>query len=297
MSSGVLALLDNGDFKKNGYGLKVSMTHALRGGVIVDVCSHDQARTAERGGALAVSVSDPAEPSRMTDPSLLRNVKKAVRIPVVSRARIGHFVEAQILEAVGVTFIDESERLSVADEDNFINKHNFRTPFTCGCVDLGTALRRIAEGAAMLRTEDSADLSLARTVSILRSILGDVRRLQVIDEDELYGEAKRMKAPYELVKLTKQLGRLPVLLFAAGGIATPADAALLMQIGADGIFVSNCVISESADPESRVRDFTDAVRNYNDSQILARVCSSMADLEIQPEATELVETEASAATE
>ncbi|GLJ55982.1 hypothetical protein SUGI_1201820 [Cryptomeria japonica] len=298
-SGGVVALLDNGgsDSKKSSsYAMKVGMAQMLRGGVIVEVSNVEQARIAEAAGAIAVVAADetPMRPraeaaigvNRMTDPDVVRGIKQSVNIPVISRARIGHFVEAQILEAVDVDFIDESEILSPADDKNFINKHNFRCPFVCGCKDLGGALRRVAEGAALVRTEGNRNGDIVEAVRSVRAVLGDVRRLQIIDEDELYTFAKHLSAPFELVKLTKQLGRLPVLVFGAGGIATPADAAMMMQIGCDGIFIDSSVFVDS-NPASRVRAFVQAVMNYNDSQILAKVNSSMADLDISD--TDLVQ--------
>uniref|UniRef100_A0A0D6R158 pyridoxal 5'-phosphate synthase (glutamine hydrolyzing) n=1 Tax=Araucaria cunninghamii TaxID=56994 RepID=A0A0D6R158_ARACU len=287
--SGVVALLDNGDSKKSSsYAVKVGLAQMLRGGVIVEVREVEQARIAEEAGAIAVVAAEPMGPgvNRMCDPGLVRELKKSVGIPVISRARIGHFVEAQVLEAVGADFIDESEELTPADDANFINKHNFRRPFVCGCSDLGGALRRVAEGAAMMRTEGNRSGDVCDAVRNVRAVLGDVRRLQIIDEDELYAFAKEMAAPFELVKLTKQLGRLPVLVFAAGGIATPADAAMMMQIGCDGVFVDSSVF-DCPNPAARVRAFVQAVVNYNDSQILAKVSSAMEDLEINE--TDLVQ--------
>lgn len=293
-NAGVVALLEcaSSDSKKSSsYAMKVAMAQMLRGGVIVDVNNPRQARIAEEAGAIAVTVSEPlgTAVNRMVDPGLVRRIKKSVSIPVISRARIGHFVEAQILETVGVNFIDESEALTPADDSNFTNKHNFRCPFVCGCRDLGEALRRIAEGAAMVRTAGDRYGDVAEAVGNLRSVLGQVRRLQIIDEDELYAFAKGISAPFELVKLTKQLGRLPVMVFGSGGIATPADAAMMMQIGCDGVFVDSSVF-DCEDPASRVQAFVQAVVNYNDSQILAKVSSSMADLDIN-NYKELVQTQ------
>lgn len=290
-SRGVVALLDNGDSKKSSsYAVKVGLAQLLRGGVIVEVTNSEQARIAETAGAIAVMAAEPmGHVNRMSDPGLIAQIKKSVTIPVISRVRIGHFVEAQILEALGVDFIDESEILTLADDANFINKHNFRHPFICGCTDLGGALRRIAEGSAMVRTEGGGavrDGDIVDAVRNVRAVLGDVRRLQIIDEDELYAFAKQIAAPFELVKLTKQLGRLPVPVFGAGGIVTPADAAMMMQIGCDGVFVDSSVFY-SSDPAARVRAFVQAVVNYNDSQILAKVSSTMSELDIRE--TDLVE--------
>lgn len=299
-NAGVVALLEcaSSDSKKSSsYAVKVALAQMLRGGVIVDVNNPRQSRIAEEAGAIAVTVAEPLGTgvNRMVDPGLVRRIKKSVSIPVISRARIGHFVEAQILETIGVNFIDESEALTPADDSNFTNKHNFRCPFVCGCRDLGEALRRIAEGAAMVRTAGDRSGDVAEAVGNLRSVLGQVRRLQIIDEDELYAFAKGISAPFELVKLTKQLGRLPVMVFGSGGIATPADAAMMMQIGCDGIFVDSSVF-DCEDPASRVQAFVQAVVHYNDSQILAKVSSGTADLHLN-NYKDLVQTQPSRASD
>eukprot|EP01018_Ginkgo_biloba_P012653 Gb_23607 [translate_table: standard] len=293
--SGVVALRENAESKKSSsYAMKVNLAQTLRGGVIIDVNNAQQAQIAEAAGAIAIMAVEPMGPeagvNRMSDPGLIKQIKQSVNIPVLSKARIGHFVEAQILEAIGVDFIDESELLTTADDGNFINKHNFRSPFVCGCRNLGDALRRIAEGAAMVRTECHGVRTgdVVEAVRNVRSVLGDVRRLQTIDEDELYAFAKQISAPFELVKLTKQLGRLPVMIFGAGGVATPADAAMMMQIGCDGVFVDSSIFY-SANPTSRIRAFVQAVVHYNDSQILAKVSSTMADLDINDK--DLLETQ------
>jgi len=230
------------------FSVKVGLAQMLRGGVIMDVVTPEQARLAEEAGACAVMALErvPADiraqggVARMSDPGLIRDIKRAVTIPVMAKARIGHFVEAQILEAVGVDYVDESEVLTPADDAHHINKHNFRVPFVCGCRDLGEALRRIREGAAMIRTKGEAGTgNVVEAVRHVRSVMGAVRALRSMDDDEVFAYAKRIAAPYDLVMQTKQLGRLPVVQFAAGGVATPADAALMMQLGCDGVFVGS----------------------------------------------------------
>ncbi|KAJ7560515.1 hypothetical protein O6H91_04G133300 [Diphasiastrum complanatum] len=270
---------------KSSYAVKVGLAQMLRGGVIMDVVDVEQARIAEEAGAVAVMALErvPADiraqggVARMSDPGLIKEIKKAVTIPVMAKSRIGHFVEAQILEAIGVDFVDESEVLTPADDTHHINKHNFRIPFVCGCRNLGEALRRIAEGAAMVRTKGEAGTgNIVEAVRHVRSVLGDVRKLQTLEDAEVFTFAKDIGAPYELVKLTKQLGRLPVVNFAAGGVATPADAALMMQLGCDGVFVGSGIF-KSGDPEKRARAIVQAVTRYNDSQLLAEVSSGLGE--------------------
>ncbi|KAJ7560513.1 hypothetical protein O6H91_04G133300 [Diphasiastrum complanatum] len=283
--NGVVALFDGGDVMKSSYAVKVGLAQMLRGGVIMDVVDVEQARIAEEAGAVAVMALErvPADiraqggVARMSDPGLIKEIKKAVTIPVMAKSRIGHFVEAQILEAIGVDFVDESEVLTPADDTHHINKHNFRIPFVCGCRNLGEALRRIAEGAAMVRTKGEAGTgNIVEAVRHVRSVLGDVRKLQTLEDAEVFTFAKDIGAPYELVKLTKQLGRLPVVNFAAGGVATPADAALMMQLGCDGVFVGSGIF-KSGDPEKRARAIVQAVTRYNDSQLLAEVSSGLGE--------------------
>ncbi|CAM6045667.1 unnamed protein product [Sphagnum compactum] len=282
-SSSVVAVLDDGgDLMKSSYAVKVGLAQMLRGGVIIDVTDVEQARIAEDAGAVAVMVHDKLAVdiraakkegiiARMCDPGLLKDVKKAVSIPVIAKARIGHFVEAQILEAIGADYVDESEILTPADEENHINKHDFRVPFICGCSNLGEALRRIAEGAAIIRTKGEAGSgNVVEALKHARAVLGDMRKLQMLEDDELFTFAKQISAPYELVKLVKQLGRLPVVNFAAGGISTPADAALMMQLGCDGVFVGSGIF-KSANPTKRARAIVQAVTQYNDSQVLANL--------------------------
>ncbi|KAG0575879.1 hypothetical protein M758_5G036800 [Ceratodon purpureus] len=271
--------------KTVSYAVKVGLAQMLRGGVIMDVVDAAQARIAEEAGAVAVMALErvPADiraeggVARMSDPSMIKEIKKAVTIPVMAKARIGHFVEAQILEAIGVDYIDESEVLTPADDVNHINKHNYRIPFVCGCRNLGEALRRIAEGAAMIRTKGEAGTgNVVEAVRHTRSVLGEIRRLQSLDDSEVFTFAKEIQAPYELVRQTKQLGRLPVVNFAAGGVATPADAALMMQLGCDGVFVGSGIF-KSGDPAKRARAIVEAVTHYNDAHVLADVSENLGE--------------------
>lgn len=271
------------DTKKNPFSIKVGIAQMLRGGAIVEVATVDQAKIAESAGAccLVVTESSPSQSGgiiRMLDPTFVKEIKRSVTIPIMARARVGHFVEAQILEAVGVDYIDESEVLALADDEHFINKHNFRAPFVCGCRDLGEALRRVREGAAMIRTQ--GDLrgsgSIMETVHNVRKVMGDIRILNNLDEDEVFTFAKKIAAPYDIVIQTKQMGRLPVVHFAAGGIVTPADAAMMMQLGCDGVFLGSDVFN-CVDPYKNVRAIVQAVRNYNDPIILAQASSGLED--------------------
>ncbi|KAG6390730.1 hypothetical protein SASPL_148475 [Salvia splendens] len=270
------------DTKKNPFSLKVGMAQMLRGGAVVEATSVDHAKTAESAGACCVIVSDPPPPStrrgisRMADPSLIKEIKQALSIPVMAKARVGHFVEAQILEQIGVDYIDESEELGIADENHFINKHNFGVAFVCGCRDLGEALRRVREGSAMIRTQGEIKGlgNVAETVGSVRNIMGEIRVLNNMDEDEVFAFAKRIGAPYDIVVQAKQMGRLPVVQFAAGGIATPADAALVMQLGCDGVFLGQEVF-DCDDPYKRIRAIVQAVRNYNDPMELAQASSGL----------------------
>ena len=257
----------------------------LKGGVIMDVVTAEQARIAEEAGACAVMALErvPADirkdggVARMSDPRKIKEIIGAVTIPVMAKARIGHFVEAQILEALGVDYIDESEVLTPADEDNHINKHKFKVPFVCGCRDLGEALRRISEGAAMIRTKGEAGTgNVVEAVRHARTVNGAIRRLKCMDEDEMYAFAKEIRAPYDLVKQTAELGRLPVVNFAAGGVATPADAALMMQLGVDGVFVGSGIF-KSGNPAKRAKAIVQAVTHYNDPKILAEVSEDLGE--------------------
>jgi pyridoxal 5'-phosphate synthase pdxS subunit len=265
--------------EKGTWLLKRGLAQMLKGGVIMDVVTPEQAKIAEEAGACAVMALErvPADiraaggVARMSDPDIILAIKDAVTIPVMAKARIGHFVEAQVLEALGVDYIDESEVLTPADEQHHINKHLFRVPFVCGCRNLGEALRRIAEGAAMIRTKGEAGTGdVVEAVRHMRALWDDIRRIQNRPEDELYAEAKNLGAPYELVKEVHDLGRLPVVNFSAGGVATPADAALMMQLGAEGVFVGSGIF-KSANPERTARAIVKAVTHYNEPEIIAEV--------------------------
>ncbi len=275
----------NGGGETGTFALKKGLAQMLKGGVIMDVVTPEQAKIAEDAGAAAVMALEriPADirahggVARMSDPDMIEGIMKAVSIPVMAKCRIGHFVEAQILEALGVDYIDESEVLTPADEENHINKHAFKVPFVCGCRNLGEALRRIAEGAAMIRTKGEAGTGdVVEAVRHGRAVLSEIRRLTSMDENELFTYAKNIQAPYELVKETAQLGRLPVVNFAAGGIATPADAALMMQLGVDGVFVGSGIF-KSGDPAKRAKAIVEAVTHYRDANILLNVSRSLGE--------------------
>jgi pyridoxal 5'-phosphate synthase pdxS subunit len=257
----------------------------LKGGVIMDVVTPEHARVAEDAGACAVMALErvPADirahggVARMSDPELILQIMDAVTIPVMAKCRIGHFVEAQLLEALGVDYIDESEVLTPADEEHHIEKHGFKVPFVCGCRNLGEALRRIGEGAAMIRTKGEAGTgNVVEAVRHARSVMGDIRRLQNMAPEELMAAAKELGAPYELVVETAKLGRLPVVNFAAGGIATPADAALMMQLGVDGCFVGSGIF-KSSDPPRRAKAIVEAVTHYNEPGILAEISKGLGE--------------------
>lgn len=270
---------------KSTWTTRVGLAQMLKGGVIMDVVTPEQARLAEEAGACAVMALErvPADiraqggVARMSDPELIVAIKEAVTIPVMAKARIGHFVEAQVLEALGVDYIDESEVLTPADDEHHINKHKFKVPFVCGCRNLGEALRRMAEGAAMLRTKGEAGTgNVVEAVRHFRAVNADIRRLQAMDEDELFTAAKNLQAPYELVKQVAEAGRLPVVNFAAGGIATPADAALMMQLGVDGVFVGSGIF-KSGDPMKRARAIVEATTHYNDPEVIAHVSRGLGE--------------------
>ena len=257
----------------------------LKGGVIMDVVTPEHAKIAEDAGACAVMALErvPADiraqggVARMSDPGLIERIMDSVSIPVMAKCRIGHFVEAQILEALGVDYIDESEVLTPADEAHHINKHDFKVPFVCGCRNLGEALRRVGEGAAMIRTKGEAGTGdVVEAVRHARAVLGEIRRLTTMAEEELMAYAKEIGAPYELVKETKELGRMPVVNFAAGGVATPADAALMMQLGVDGVFVGSGIF-KSGDPAKRGAAIVKAVTHYQDASILADVSRDLGE--------------------
>ena len=275
----------NGSTEKGTYKVKRGLAQMLKGGVIMDVVTPAQAKIAEDAGAAAVMALErvPADiraqggVARMSDPDMIAGIIEAVSIPVMAKARIGHFVEAQILEALGVDYIDESEVLTPADEEHHINKWKFEVPFVCGCRNLGEALRRISEGAAMMRTKGEAGTGdVVEAVRHARSVHGEIRRISSMDEDELYSYAKEIRAPYHLVKETAELGRLPVVNFAAGGVATPADAALMMQLGVDGVFVGSGIF-KSGNPEKRAKAIVQAVTHYREPQILAEVSRNLGE--------------------
>lgn len=270
---------------KGTWRLKKGLAEMLKGGVIMDVTTPEQARIAEAAGACAVMALErvPADiraaggVARMADPDVILRIMDAVTIPVMAKARIGHFVEAQILEALGVDYIDESEVLTPADEFHHIDKHRFRVPFVCGARDLGEALRRIGEGAAMIRTKGEAGTgNIVEAVRHMRTVMGEIRWLQSLPPEELMAAAKKLGAPFELVNEVAASGRLPVVNFAAGGIATPADAALMMQLGADGVFVGSGIF-KSSDPAARARAIVAAVTHYNDPQVLAEVSRGLGE--------------------
>jgi pyridoxal 5'-phosphate synthase pdxS subunit len=265
--------------------VKKGLAEMLKGGVIMDVVTPEQAKIAEDAGAVAVMALErvPADiraaggVARMSDPELILKIMDAVTIPVMAKCRIGHFVEAQILEAIGVDYIDESEVLTPADEQHHINKHAFKVPFVCGARDLGEALRRIGEGAAMIRTKGEAGTgNVVEAVRHMRAVMDHIRKLQTMPVEELMAEAKAMGAPYDLVVEVARTGRLPVVNFAAGGIATPADAALMMQLGADGVFVGSGIF-KSENPAKRARAIVLAVTHYNDPKILAEVSRGLGE--------------------
>jgi pyridoxal 5'-phosphate synthase pdxS subunit len=265
--------------------LNRGLAQMLKGGVIMDVVTPEQAKIAEEAGACAVMALErvPADiraqggVARMSDPGMIQRIMASVSIPVMAKCRIGHFVEAQILEAIGIDYIDESEVLTPADEENHVNKRKFKVPFVCGCRNLGEALRRVAEGAAMLRTKGEAGTGdVVEAVRHARSVQREIRRLTSMDEDELYTFAKDIQAPYALVAEVAKTGKLPVVNFAAGGVATPADAALMMQLGMDGVFVGSGIF-KSGDPAKRARAIVLAVTNYNDPKLLADVSRDLGE--------------------
>ncbi len=277
--------MNNPEGQTGSFAVKKGLAQMLKGGVIMDVVTAEHARIAEEAGACAVMALErvPADiraqggVARMSDPELILQIMDAVTIPVMAKARIGHFVEAQILEALGVDYIDESEVLTPADEEHHIYKHAFKVPFVCGCRNLGEALRRIGEGAAMIRTKGEAGTGdVVEAVRHARSVLGDIRRLQNLPDEEVMAFAKELGAPYELVLETRQLGRLPVVNFAAGGVATPADAALMMQLGVDGVFVGSGIF-KSGDPAKRAAAIVKAVTHYNDPHILAEISRNLGE--------------------
>lgn len=265
--------------------VKRSFPEMLKGGVICDVVNADQAKIAEEAGASAVMALErvPADirahggVARMSDPELIIKIKEAVTIPVMAKCRIGHFVEAEILQAIGVDCIDESEVLTPADESFHVNKHLFSVPFVCGARDLGEALRRVGEGAAMLRTKGEAGTgNVVEAVRHMRTIMDGIRRLQILPEEELMTEAKNLGAPYELVVEVARTGKLPVVNFSAGGVATPADAALMMRLGAEGIFVGSGIF-KSGDPLARAKAIVKATTHFEDAKIVAEVSRNLGE--------------------
>jgi len=273
------------DQQTGTFAVKKGLAQMLKGGVIMDVVTADQAKIAEDAGACAVMALErvPADiraqggVARMSDPELILKIMDAVTIPVMAKCRIGHFVEAQILESLGVDYIDESEVLTPADESFHILKHDFKVPFVCGCRNLGEALRRIGEGAAMIRTKGEAGTGdVVEAVRHARTVMGEIRRLTTMDDAELMTYSKEIGAPYELVKETKELGRTPVVNFAAGGVATPADAALMMQLGVDGVFVGSGIF-KSGDPAKRAAAIVKSVTHYRDASILAEVSKNLGE--------------------
>ena len=263
--------------------VKTGLAQMLKGGVIMDIINAEQAKIAEEAGACAVMALErvPSDiratggVARMADTKIIEEVMQAVSIPVMAKCRIGHFVEAQVLQAIGVDFIDESEVLTPADEDNHVWKHDFKVPFVCGCRNLGEALRRIGEGAAMIRTKGEAGTgNIVEAVRHMRAVMDGIRKVVNAPQDELMAIAKEMAAPFELVKEVHKTGRLPVVNFAAGGIATPADAALMMQLGTEGVFVGSGIF-KSSDPEKRARAIVKATTHYQDARVIAEVSKAL----------------------
>jgi len=279
--------------------VKRGLAQMLKGGVIMDVVTPEQAIIAEEAGAVAVMALErvPADirvdggVARMSDPSIILKIIEAVSIPVMAKCRIGHFVEAQILEAVGVDYIDESEVLTPADEVNHVIKHDFKVPFVCGCRNLGEALRRIGEGAAMIRTKGEAGTGdVVEAVRHARTVLGAIRHLELMPDDELMTYSKEIGAPYDLVRETKKLGRMPVVNFAAGGLATPADAALMMQLGVDGVFVGSGIF-KSSNPAPRAKAIVEATTHFQNPEILATVSENLGEPMVGINASSLPESE------
>lgn len=271
--------------EKTRYELNKELAQMLKGGVIMDVTTPEQARIAEAAGACAVMALEriPADiraaggVSRMSDPKMIKGIQEAVSIPVMAKCRIGHFVEAQVLQAIEIDYIDESEVLSPADDRYHINKTKFDVPFVCGARDLGEALRRINEGASMIRTKGEPGTGdVVQAVRHMRMMQGEIRRLMTMDEDELFDAAKELQVPYKLVAYVHENGKIPVVNFAAGGVATPADAALMMQLGAEGVFVGSGIF-KSGNPEKRAAAIVQAVTNYTDAALIARLSEDLGE--------------------
>lgn len=274
-----------GTMKENRYELNKQLAQMLKGGVIMDVTTPEQAKIAEEAGACAVMALEriPADiraaggVSRMSDPKMIRGIQEAVSIPVMAKCRIGHFVEAQILEAIEIDYIDESEVLSPADDIYHINKKEFKVPFVCGARDLGEALRRIAEGASMIRTKGEPGTGdVVQAVRHMRAMNAEIRRIQNLRADELFEAAKQLQVPVDLVKYVHENGKLPVVNFAAGGVATPADAALMMQLGAEGVFVGSGIF-KSGNPAKRAASIVKAVTNYTDAKLIAELSTDLGE--------------------
>ncbi|HEX73832.1 MAG TPA: pyridoxal 5'-phosphate synthase lyase subunit PdxS [Dehalococcoidia bacterium] len=265
--------------------VKAGLAQMLKGGVIMDVVSAEQAKIAQEAGACAVMALErvPSDiratggVARMADPTIIESIMKTVTIPVMAKCRIGHFVESQVLQALGVDFIDESEVLTPADEAHHIWKYDFKVPFVCGCRDLGEALRRIGEGAAMIRTKGEAGTgNIVEAVGHMRAVMGSIRKLVNTPQDELMTQAKEMGAPFELIEEIHKIGKLPVVNFAAGGVATPADAALMMQLGADGVFVGSGIF-KSSNPEARAKAIVNSTTHFQDPKIIAEVSKNLGE--------------------
>jgi pyridoxal 5'-phosphate synthase pdxS subunit len=291
---------ENGHIGETGtMRVKGGLAEMLKGGVIMDVVDAEQAVIAENAGAVAVMALErvPADirrdggVARMSDPGMIREIQEAVSIPVMAKCRIGHFVEAQILQALEVDYVDESEVLTPADVEHHVDKWGFTVPFVCGATNLGEALRRIGEGAAMIRTKGEAGTGdVVNAVTHMRAVFGGIRRLQSLRRDELYTEAKNLQAPYELVRWVAENGRLPVVTFTAGGIATPADAALCMQLGADGVFVGSGIF-KSGDPDLRATAIVQATTHFEDAKILAEVSTGLGEPMVGISSASLAESE------
>jgi len=273
------------DMETGTFKVKAGLAQMLKGGVIMDVVTPEHAKIAEEAGACAVMALErvPADiraaggVARMADPTVIEAIMKAVSIPVMAKCRIGHFVEAQALEALGVDYIDESEVLTPADESHHVWKHDFKVPFVCGCRNLGEALRRIGEGAAMIRTKGEAGTgNIVEAVRHMRTVMDNIRKLVNMPEEELMTEAKELGAPFALVKEVHETGKLPVVNFAAGGVATPADAALMMQLGAEGVFVGSGIF-KSSNPEVRAKAVVKATTHYQDAKIIAEVSKNLGE--------------------
>ena len=291
-------MADNGH-QTGTFRVKSGMAQMLKGGVIMDVVDAEQAKIAEQAGAVAVMALErvPADirkdggVARMSDPKMISSIQEAVTIPVMAKARIGHFVEAQVLQALEVDYIDESEVLTPADEANHTDKWGFEVPFVCGATNLGEALRRIGEGAAMIRSKGEAGTgNVVEAVRHMRAIVGGIRRLSTLDSGELMAESKQLQAPYEIVKWVAENKKLPVVLFTAGGLATPADAALMMQLGADGVFVGSGIF-KSGDPATRANAIVKATTHYEDPSVIADVSRGLGEAMVGKEMGDLSEAE------